>query len=142
MKSQSAKLFVAVLLVLSTTPIFIQGVSSTLKVGKRDDITVTSITKVGGVTLQPGHYILQHRASGGTHAMYFISFIPYGGEPGRTHTYYPYNPLADARAIHQECKMETLQSPVRHTRVYVTDDNGVKRITRLEIKGETVAHTF
>lgn len=58
---------------------FAQASTSQTKVGKTDDITLSSITKVGTLTLQPGHYILRHKASLGSHAMHFVSFTPYSG---------------------------------------------------------------
>lgn len=110
-----------------------------MKVGKRDDITLTSVTKVGSLTLQPGHYIIQHRVSHGEHAMHFVNFIPYMGRRG---AYYPTGPIGTSDAGEQMCKLEPLTASAKHTRVFFADENGGKRITKIEIKGENVAHIF
>lgn len=119
-----------------------QETAHQMKVGKRDDVTLTSVTKVGNLTLQPGHYILQHRVSHGEHAVHFVNFIPYGGEPGHGRTYYPSGPIGISHTGEQECKLEPLMAKVEQTRVYLVDEDGAKRITRIEIKGENVAHVF
>ena len=111
-----------------------------LKVGKEDDITLTSVTKVGSLTLQPGHYILQHRVKHGEHAVHFVKFIPYGGgEPGKGRPYYPFSATEVGE---QQCKLEPLTTPATQTNVFFVDDDGTQRITRIEIKGENVAHLF
>jgi hypothetical protein len=113
-----------------------------MKVGKRDDITLTSVTRLGSLTLRPGHYILQHRVSHGEHAMHFVKFIPYGGEPGHGRTYYPSGPMGISHTGEQMCKLEPLTATAEQTRVFFADENGGKRITKIEIKGENVAHIF
>jgi hypothetical protein len=119
-----------------------------LKVGKQDDITLTSVTKLGGFTLYPGHYVLRHKTSDGRHAMHFVSFVPYGGKQGHGRTYYPAgyslpsSPMGRSQAAELECKVEPLGARVTRTQVFFVDENGEKRITRIEIKGENVAHLF
>jgi hypothetical protein len=120
-----------------------QTTQQPVKVGKRDDITITSVTKVGNITLQPGHYILQHRVSHGKHAVYFVKFIPYGGgRPVKGRPYYPTGSEGTSQAGDQECKLEPLPTKAKHTHVFFVDDYGAQRITRIEIKGENVAHVF
>lgn len=145
MKNITAKLVALAFTVLqlwSGTIVLAQGTPNQIKVGKRDDVTLTSVTKVGDLTLQPGHYILQHRVSHGEHAVHFVDFIPYGGEPGHGRTYYPSGPTGISHTGEQACKLEPLKAKATQTQVYFADDNGVQRITRIEIKGENVAHVF
>ena len=117
---------------------FAQASTSQTKVGKTDDITLSSITKVGTLTLQPGHYILRHKASLGSHAMHFVSFTPYSGG-GKVRTYYG-SYRSDVGAV--ECKVEPLNAKVKKTQAFFAEENGMKRISKIEIKGENVAHLF
>jgi hypothetical protein len=117
-----------------------QTAEQAIRVGKTDDITLKSVTRVGRLTLQPGHYILQHRASHGEHAVHFVKFIPYGGgEPGKGRPYYPFG--ATEVGV-QQCRLQALPTKVKQTHVFLIDDDGTKQITRIEIKGENVAHVF
>ena len=43
-----------------------------IKVGKKGDVSFNEPTQVGDVTLPPGHYVFQHRVSGGEH---FVKFV-------------------------------------------------------------------
>jgi hypothetical protein len=41
-----------------------------------------------------------------------------------------------------ECKLEPLNAKVKRTQVVFAEEHGAKRITRIEIRGENVAHLF
>lgn len=149
MKSGKGKLVALAFLILqlSVAGLALQT-ENKLKLGKQDDITLMSVTKVGNLTLRPGHYILRHRTSDGKHAMHFVSFVPYGGETGHGRTYYPAgyglpsNRMGKSDAGEPECRIEPLKTTVKRTQVFFVNENGGKRITRVEIKGENVAHLF
>ena len=143
MKSGQGKLAVLVVLILQfgVAAFAQQTENKLLKVGKQDDITLTSVTKLGALTLEPGHYILRHRTIDGKHAVHFVSFVPYGGETGHGRTYYPAG-YGAAEAGELECQVEPLKTTVRRTQVFFAEEDGTKRITRVEIKGENVAHVF
>ena len=139
MKNRKAILVVLAFLILQLWAVaFAQTSTNQTKVGKTDDITLSSTTKVGNLTLQPGHYILQHKSSHGTHAMHFVSFTPYSGN-GKAHTYFGSN-RTDVGNV--KCKLDPLNAKIKKTQVFLAEENGVKRISRIEIKGENVAHLF
>lgn len=139
MKNGKGKLMLLALLILQFGVVgFAQASTNQTKVGKADDVTLSSITKVGNLTLQPGHYILQHKGNLTAHAMHFVSFTPYSGS-GRARTYYG-SYRTDVGAA--ECKMERLNAKIKKTQVFFAEENGVKRISKIEIKGENVAHLF
>jgi hypothetical protein len=143
MKNSKTKLAVLVFLILQLGAIGLaRTTTNQIKTGKRDDITLSSVTKVGNLTLQPGQYILQHQMGRDAHAMHFVSFIPFGGAPGHGRTYYPSGPTGISDEGEAPCKFEMLKAKAEETRVYFDEENGVKRITRIEIKGENVAHVF
>ncbi len=112
------------------TVVLAQEAGRQLTVGKRGEFSLTSETKAGTLTLAPGRYILQHRVTRGDHAFHFVNIIPY--EPSVS-----YVPQGE-----QKCKLEPLKAKSERTQVYLVDEDGAKRITRIEIKGENVAHVF
>jgi len=139
MQNGKGKMMLLALLILQLGVVgFARASTNQTKVGKTDDITLSSITKVGNLTLQPGHYILQHKGNLTTHAMHFVSFTPYSGG-GKAHTYYG---SARTRVGEVECKLEPLDAKIKKTQVFFAEETGVKRISRVEIKGENVAHLF
>lgn len=103
-----------------------------ITVGKTGVFTLASVTKVGSLTLQPGRYLLQHRKEQrGGHAMHFVGFSPvyHGG-------------IEPSQRFEQKCKVELLPAKATRTRIFLVKTNGTEQITRIEIKGENVAHVF
>ena len=149
MQDGKAKLVISAFLILLLGVVsFAQETTDQVRVGKEDDITLSSVTKVGTLTLWPGYYILRHKTSHEKHAMHFVSFIPYGGIRGHGRTYYPagYSLPSSRMGRFQvgevECKLEPLNAKVKRTQVVFAEEHGAKRITRIEIRGENVAHLF
>ncbi len=127
-----AGLLVLALSFLSARTSLARGNENHIIVGKTGVFTLASVTKVGSLTLQPGRYLLQHteKRSGG-HVMHFVRFSPvyHGG-------------IEPSQRFKQECKVEPLPAKATRTRIFLTRANGEERITRIEIKGENVAHLF
>lgn len=139
MKNGKTNLAVSAFLILQLWVVgFAQASTDHTTVGKTDDITLSWMTKVGNLTLHPGHYILEYKSSHGAHAIRFVSFTPYPWS-GRGRNYYG---SKRTRLGEVECKLEPLNAKIRKTQVFFADENGVKRISRIEIRGENVAHLF
>ncbi len=96
-----------------------------LKVGKTGEITFGQETKIGDVVLPAGAYRFAHRTSGDDH---FVKFTEMKGK------------AQDSSEI--KCQIEPLPQKVSRTAVMTTDEGGVRRITRIEVAGENVAHVF
>jgi hypothetical protein len=96
-----------------------------LKVGKTGEIAFDQPTKIGDLVLPPGPYRFVHRAAGDAH---FVKFTQTTGA-GR-----------DVGVI--KCRIEALPKKVSRTAITTTDDSGARRITRIEVAGENVAHIF
>lgn len=126
-------LFVLLTLVAAATLATAQD--QVMKAGKKGDIVLSQETKVGDVVLKPGHYQIQHRVSGSDHFVRFIAF------KGHTTIMSP-NPATPADVGEIKCSVEPLAKKSAHTAVHVTDEGGVRKITRVEIGGENVAHVF
>jgi hypothetical protein len=106
-----------------------------IKAGKKGQIVLSEETKVADVTLKPGHYQIQHRDSGSDHFVQFIAF------KGHT-TMMSSNPATPSEAGEIKCSVEPLAKKAKQTAVYTTNNAGERRITRVEIAGESVAHVF
>lgn len=108
-----------------------------LKVGKKGEIMLTDETKVGDLVLQPGHYEIQHRVRGSDHFIRFTQF------KGMHHQFQPWSgPSTLADAGDAKCRLVTLRAKAERTAVFITTVGGEWRITKVEIKGENVAHTY
>ena len=110
-----------------------------VKVGKKGDVTFNEPTKVGDITLPPGHYVFQHRVSGDDH---FIKFVGakemhhYGSSMTNTMQVGP----TTTKEI--KCTVEPLNKKVRSTAITIDTGSGASEVKRIEIAGETVAHVF
>ena len=105
-----------------------------LKLGKKGDFVFTEPTQVGDITLKPGHYSFQHRVADGEH---FVQFTRLQMPQGR-HT--------DAQAIgakdagEVKCTVEPLKDKVKQTKLIINNAGGVRKVVRIEVAGENVAH--
>lgn len=121
--------------------------TTTLSVGKKGEVTLTTETRIAGITLKPGRYYLDHRVAGTVtprrvegHYIHFTERTPaldQRREGART--------FGDANVAHPgevECTVEALAKPAPKTTVFTTMEGAVARITRIEIAGESVAHVF
>ncbi len=106
-----------------------------LKVGKTGDITFRTETKVGDLTLEPGRYKFQHRVEGENHFVHFTEW-------SKPYSYYETAGGPKAHPGEVKCKLEPLAKKVSGTKVYTTADGGARRVTRIEVGGENVAHIF
>lgn len=106
-----------------------------IKAGKKGDIELSQDTKIGDVTLKPGHYQIQHRVSGSDH---FVHFTAYKGH--RSISSWGPATVVDAGEI--KCQVEPLAKKADVTEVHTVEEAGVRRITKVVIRGENVAHIF
>lgn len=127
---------VLVFLVLASSFMFAAGNPETIKVGKTGDIVLSENTVLGDVTLVPGHYYLKHEVAGSDHFVHFTqqkhvnqhdltSKMMGAAHPGMT-----------------KCAIEPLDKKAQQTAVTIDTADGVRRIKRIEIAGENVAHLF
>ena len=110
-----------------------------VKVGKKGDVTFSEPTQVGDVTLPAGHYVFQHRVSGDDH---FIKFV---GAKEMEHSGSSMTmPMQTGPTTSEDikCAVEPLNQKVKQTAVTINTEGGVRRITRIEVAGENVAHVF
>ena len=104
-----------------------------MKSGKMAEISLSSKTRVGILTLPAGTYRIQHQVKGSDH------FIDFTGLARTDHS----NPgILTGHSGKAECRFEPLPDKVKRTAVGTTEENGVRRVTRIEIAGESVAHLF
>jgi hypothetical protein len=102
-----------------------------IKVGKKGEIMFSAETQVGDLTLKPGHYQMQHRVAGSDHMIHFTELK--GMHNG---------PTGEAHPGEVKCRLEPMSARAKETAVSVNAEGGVRRITRIEIEGENVAHVF
>ncbi len=105
-----------------------------LKVGKKGDVTFRQETKVGEMTFKPGRYRFQHRVEGDEHFVHFTEWTqPYapGGAAG---------PVAHPGEV--RCRIEPLGKKASQTAVYTISEGGARRVTKVVVRGENVAHIF
>jgi hypothetical protein len=108
-----------------------------IKVGKKGEVMFDQETKVGDITLKPGHYQMQHRVEGSEHLVHFTEF------KGMHHQFQSWSgPSGLAHPGEVKCSLELLQAKASQTRVTLDTANSERRITRIEIAGENVAHVF
>lgn len=112
------------------------GNPQTIKVGKTGDIVFSDTTMVGDVTLAPGHYYLKHELVGSDH---FVNFVQQKHVNQHDLTS---KMMGAAHPGMTKCAIEPLSKKAQQTAVTIDTVDGVRRITRIEIAGENVAHTF
>lgn len=105
-----------------------------LVVGQQGTVLLEKPTKFGDYTLQPGEYVVQHAVEGQGHILTFVNMATWASiQAGNPST-------GNAYAV--KCEMEPLPTKVRKTTITTVPDGNGRRITRIEIKGENVAHTL
>jgi hypothetical protein len=110
-----------------------------IKVGKKGDIHVSEPTAVGDVVLKPGHYQLQHRVANEEHYIDFTELK----HVGQRQEHYANSGVIDAaHPGGAKCRLEPLGKKSEQTKIYMDTSSGQRRITRIEISGENVAHLF
>lgn len=123
-------------LLLASSFVFAAATLQTIKVGKTGDIVFSEKTMVGDVTLAPGHYYLKHELVGSDH---FVNFVQQKHVNQHDLTS---KMMGAAHPGMTKCAIEPLSKKAQQTAVTIDTVDGVRRITRIEIAGENVAHTF
>ena len=102
-----------------------QQMSQQIKVGKTGDMRFDEETRVGDLVLPPGEYRFVHRVAGEDH---FVQFVRAG---------------KSTQLGGVKCQLEPLAKKASRTAVFATEEGGgARRITRIEVAGENVAHVF
>lgn len=107
-----------------------------VKVGKKGEIMFDQDTQFGGLTLKAGHYQIQHRVEGSDHMIHFTEF------KGMHTPSHPNTPSDTANAGETKCRLEPLNAKASRTAVFIDTEGGARRVTKIEIRGENVAHVF
>ena len=94
--------------------------------GKRVEIVLSATTKVGDITLQAGHYRIQHLMEGDHHVMHFLYL------DGRREKY-------DAEV---KCDYDPYRESWSNTRVSYRSATEARIIDKIQIRGEKVAYLF
>ncbi len=95
-----------------------------MKNGKKGEIHLTSDAKAGPVVIEAGRYRIQHRVEGNRH---FVRFQPIG---------------RSGEVQEVPCQLELLDKKAKFTAVSIVADGDVRRITRVQVKGDRSAHAF
>lgn len=130
---------VAALLMVTSGFVMAQEKEQILKIGKKGDIHFSEPTTVGDIVLKPGHYQLQHRVANGEH---YIDFTELKHVGQRNEHYASLGVIDAAHPGGAKCKLEALNQKITRTAVFLNREDGTRRITRIEISGENVAHLF
>ena len=98
-----------------------------IKVGKTGAMRLDQETRIGEIVLPPGEYRFVHRVEGGDHYVHFSKAKRTGHDvhPGEV-----------------RCQLEALSKKASQTAITTMDEGGTRRITRIEVAGENVAHVF
>lgn len=117
------------LLALLATPMVAAGRGQRTKVGNWGRLTFKNETRVGNLTLPPGRYLFEHINKGGYHYARFSRI-----------TWDHITRYRVAGVV--KCQVERLPAKAKRTNVQMIRDDGFDRVTRIEIRGENVAHLF
>lgn len=98
-----------------------------VEVGNKGEVSFAVETKVGDLTLRPGLYRFQHRVENGEHYVRFTELEKRGikGVAGEV-----------------RCAIEPAGEEFSRTAIFSLDEGGVKRVTRIEVRGENAVHVF
>jgi len=107
-----------------------------IKVGKKGEVMLSEDTQVGDLTLKACHYQMQHRVDGSDHMIHFTEI------KGMHNPSAPGGPTSEAHPGEVKCRLEPMSAKAKQTAVTMSTEGGVRRITRIEIAGENVAHVF
>lgn len=107
-----------------------------ITVGKKGEIVFTEPTQIGDVTLKPGHYRFQHRVEGNDHLVSFTELLMSQGNHATGMQ------LGGKDSGEIKCRVEALDRKAAKTAIYSDSSSGIKKVTRIEVRGENVAHVF
>lgn len=108
-----------------------------IKVGKKGEVMLSQDTQVGDLTLKAGHYQMQHRVDGSDHMVHFTELKGVHRNPS-----YESGATGTAHPGEVKCRLEPMSAKAKQTAVTMSTEGGARRITRIEIAGENVAHVF
>jgi hypothetical protein len=134
------KLAVTTAVLLLTVAFASAANEQVIKVGNKGEVIFSQPTQLGDVTLPPGNYIFQHRASGDDHFVKFVGAKEM--EHSNTAMTGKHMQVGPTTSGEVKCAVEPLNHKVTQTAIYIDTDSGVRKITRIEIAGENVAHVF
>lgn len=127
--------FLTIILWMGSNTLPAVAAEQTIELGKKGEISLSSETKVGDLTLPAGRYRLVHRVDGSNHFIHFEGLVP--GNP-----YFRTSPTVKGHPGEVPCRVESVGRKVSQTALYTTPENGTTRLTKVEIAGENVAHIF
>ena len=152
-RHDSIRLVLAGLFLLGVAPV-LSGAAQherhaiTQSVGEKGEITLTTETRIADITLKPGRYYIDHRVQETlqprrvfAHYIHFTEVTPESTQRRRAAR----EALGGTAVAHPgeiECKVEALPKKASKTTVVTTIEDGVPRITRIEIAGENMAHVL
>ena len=118
-------------------------------VGQKGEVTFTAETRIADIMLKPGRYYLDHRVEGTTqprrvaaHYIHFTEVTPAEHQKRQAARDTLGKNAVVSHPGEIECELEALEKRAALTTVFTVEENGVRRITRIEIAGENVAHVF
>lgn len=103
-------------------------------VGKQGWITLKADTKFGDKLLKAGVYYLQHEVRAGSHGVTFQKV----GDPDLALQYSDKG--TDGPPVTAQCHLENLPTKAKRTTIGTVPEGTMRRIAKIEIKGENVAH--
>ena len=129
-------IFTLAVATILTTAAFASGTDKIIA-GKKGEIILSEPHRFGDTMLPAGHYQIRHRITGNDHSVHLTELKMFrdehiGRSAHKVNDTYP----------EVLCKTEPLGKKAPQTAVYTDDRNGVRQITRIEVRGDTVAHIF
>ncbi len=119
-----------------------------MAVGSKGDVTFTAETRIGDITLKPGRYYIEHRVEGTLQprrvAGHYLHFTEVTAEEHQKRQG-AREAIGEYTVAHPgeiQCELQALTKKAAKTTVFTTTENGIYRITRIEIAGENMAHIF
>lgn len=95
-----------------------------IHVGKKGEMTLSSVLRVGETMLKPGKYVFQHVIEGSDHVLVFKT-------------------AAGKEAARVKCRLESLGEKAKETALYArAGDGGESILDAVRVKGEDVKHVI
>lgn len=106
-------------------------------IGKNGDVELTQPTRVGTMTLEPGHYRLQHQMQDGAHFL----VIKRRAERQTGSMHEATGPGEEVARV--ACEVVALNAKVKETSLYLRrEPDGTSVITQIRIRGERGGHVI